>query len=244
MDRQKNKYYYLKGIKNGMPICLGYLAVSFTLGITARNAGMTAWQAMLTSLSCNASAGQYAGFTVIAAGGTYFEMVLMELVANARYLLMSCSLSQKFSSETGLLHRLLVGFDVTDEIFGVAVSEPGKLNPFYNYGMMTVAIPGWSLGTFFGVIMGNILPANIVSALSVGLYGMFLAIIIPPARKSRVVAALVAISFALSFVCNYLPGISALSEGTRTILLTVLISSAAAVLFPVNPDEQEAEHDA
>ena len=96
MDRQKNKYYYLKGIKNGMPICLGYLAVSFTLGITARNAGMTAWQAMLTSLACNASAGQYAGFTVIAAGGTYFEMILMELVANARYLLMSCSLSQKF----------------------------------------------------------------------------------------------------------------------------------------------------
>ena len=242
MDRQKNKYYYLKGIKNGMPICLGYLAVSFTLGITARNAGMTAWQAILTSLACNASAGQYAGFTVIAAGGTYFEMVLMELVANARYLLMSCSLSQKFSSETGLLHRLLVGFDVTDEIFGVAVSEPGKLNPFYNYGMMTVAIPGWSLGTFFGVIMGNILPANIVSALSVGLYGMFLAIIIPPARKDKVVAVLVAISFALSFACNYLPGISALSDGTRTILLTVLISSAAAVLFPVK--DQEAEHDA
>ena len=152
MDKQKNKYYYLKGIKNGMPICLGYLAVSFTLGITARNAGMTAWQAMLTSLACNASAGQYAGFTVIAAGGTYFEMILMELVANARYLLMSCSLSQKFSSETGLLHRLLVGYDVTDEIFGVAVSEPGKLNPFYNYGMMTVAIPGWSLGTFLVVI--------------------------------------------------------------------------------------------
>ena len=200
MDRQKNKYYYLKGIKNGMPICLGYLAVSFTLGITARNAGMTAWQAMLTSLACNASAGQYAGFTVIAAGGTYFEMVLMELVANARYLLMSCSLSQKFSSETGLLHRLLVGFDVTDEIFGVAVSEPGKLNPFYNYGMMTVAIPGWSLGTFFGVIMGNILPANIVSALSVGLYGMFLAIIIPPARKNKVIAALVTISMVSSYI--------------------------------------------
>ena len=117
MDKQKNKYYYLKGIKNGMPICLGYLAVSFTLGITARNAGMTAWQAMLTSLACNASAGQYAGFTVIAAGGSYFEMILMELVANARYLLMSCSLSQKFSSETGLLHRMLVGYDVTDENF-------------------------------------------------------------------------------------------------------------------------------
>lgn len=223
MDRQKNKYYYLKGIKNGMPICLGYLAVSFTLGITARNAGMTAWQAMLTSLACNASAGQYAGFTVIAAGGTYFEMVLMELVANARYLLMSCSLSQKFSSETGLLHRLLVGFDVTDEIFGVAVSEPGKLNPFYNYGMMTVAIPGWSLGTFFGVIMGNILPANIVSALSVGLYGMFLAIIIPPARKNKVIAALVTISMVSSYIFSRLPVISDISSGIRTIILTVAI---------------------
>ena len=239
MDRQKNKYYYLKGIKNGMPICLGYLAVSFTLGITARNAGMTAWQAMLTSLACNASAGQYAGFTVIAAGGTYFEMVLMELVANARYLLMSCSLSQKFSSETGLLHRLLVGFDVTDEIFGVAVSEPGKLNPFYNYGMMTVAIPGWSLGTFFGVIMGNILPANIVSALSVGLYGMFLAIIITPARKNKVIAALVTISMVSSYIFSRLPVISDISSGIRTIILTVAIAGIAAILFPV---KEETEH--
>ena len=223
MDKQKNKYYYLKGIKNGMPICLGYLAVSFTLGITARNAGMTAWQAMLTSLACNASAGQYAGFTVIAAGGSYFEMILMELVANARYLLMSCSLSQKFSSETGLLHRMLVGYDVTDEIFGVAVSEPGKLNPFYNYGMMTVAIPGWSLGTFFGVIMGNILPANIVSALSVGLYGVFLAIMVS------------------SYIFSRLPVISNISSGIRTIILTVVIAGIAAVLFPV---KEEDEHEA
>ena len=190
-------------------------------------------------LASHASAGQYAGFTVIAAGGTYFEMVLMELVANARYLLMSCSLSQKFSSETGLLHRLLVGFDVTDEIFGVAVSEPGKLNPFYNYGMMTVAIPGWSLGTFFGVIMGNILPANIVSALSVGLYGMFLAIIIPPARKNKVIAALVTISMVSSYIFSRLPVISDISSGIRTIILTVAIAGIAAILFPV---KEETEH--
>lgn len=167
--KSENRSYYKLGIKNGMPICLGYFAVSFTLGIIARNAGMTAWQAALASMTVNASAGQYAGFTVIAAQGTYLEMAVMELIANARYLLMSCSLSQKFSPETGLLHRLLVGFDVTDEIFGVSVSVPGKLNPFYNYGMMTVAIPGWSGGTFLGVVMGNILPANVVSALSVAL---------------------------------------------------------------------------
>ena len=154
---------------------------------------------------------------------------------------MSCSLSQKFSSETGLLHRLLVGYDVTDEIFGVAVSEPGKLNPFYNYGMMTVAIPGWSLGTFLGVIMGNILPANIVSALSVGLYGMFLAIIIPPARKSKVIAALVTISMVSSYIFSRLPVISNISSGIRTIILTVVIAGIAAVLFPV---KEEDEHEA
>lgn len=236
----KNRIYFLKGIKNGMPIALGYLAVSFTLGITARNAGMTAWQAMLTSLACNASAGQYAGFTVIAAGGTYMEMAVMELVANLRYLLMSCSLSQKFSPDTKLFHRLLVGYDVTDEIFGVAISEPGLLNPFYNYGMMTLAIPGWALGTFLGVIMGNILPAAVVSALSVGLYGMFLAIIIPPARKSRILAVLIVISMAASCIFSKLALTSAISPGIRTIILTVIIAGIAAVLFPVK--EEESSH--
>ena len=233
MKKSENKYFFLKGIKVGMPICLGYLAVSFTLGITARNAGLTAWQAFLASLTTNASAGQYAGFTVIAAAGSYMEMAIMELVANARYLLMSCSLSQKLGSETGLLHRLMVGFDVTDEIFGVSVSVPGKLNPFYNYGMMAVAIPGWSLGTLFGVIMGNVLPDNIVSALSVGLYGMFIAIIIPPARKNKVLAGLIIISMAASFFFSRQPLLAQISPGIRTIILTVMIAGIAAVLFPV-----------
>lgn len=236
MKKSENKYFFLKGIKVGMPICLGYLAVSFTLGITARNAGLTAWQAFLASLTTNASAGQYAGFTVIAAAGSYMEMAIMELVANARYLLMSCSLSQKLGSETGLLHRLLVGFDVTDEIFGVSVSVPGKLNPFYNYGMMAVAIPGWSLGTLFGVIMGNVLPDNIVSALSVGLYGMFIAIIIPPARKNKVLAGLIIISMAASYLFSRQPLLAQISPGIRTIILTVVIAGIAAVLFPVKED--------
>ena len=236
MKKSENKYFFLKGIKVGMPICLGYLAVSFTLGITARNAGLTAWQAFLASLTTNASAGQYAGFTVIAAAGSYMEMAIMELVANARYLLMSCSLSQKLGSETGLLHRLMVGFDVTDEIFGVSVSVPGKLNPFYNYGMMAVAIPGWSLGTLFGVIMGNVLPDNIVSALSVGLYGMFIAIIIPPARKNKVLAGLIIISMAASFFFSRQPLLAQISPGIRTIILTVMIAGIAAVLFPVKED--------
>ena len=213
---QFSRKVFCDGMRDGVPIALGYFAVSFSLGIAARRAGFTPFQGFLVRL----------------------------LIANARYLLMSCALAQRFAPGTPFWHRLLIGYDVTDELFGITIARPGSLNPYYTYGAILLAAPAWAIGTALGIIAGNLLPLRAVSALSVALYGMFLAIIIPPARKSRVVAALVAISFALSFVCNYLPGISALSEGTRTILLTVLISSAAAVLFPVNPEEQEAEHDA
>ena len=227
---------FKKGMQHGIPISLGYLAVSFTLGIAAKNAGMTAFQATITSMLVNASAGQFAGFTLIAAQASYLEMAVMILVANARYLLMSCSLSQKLSSDTKFYHRLLIGFDVTDEIFGVSMAYPGKLNPFYTYGVIVVALPGWALGTCLGVLCGNILPANVVSALSVGLYGMFLAIIIPPARKNKIIAGLVVISMLASFLFSKLPMLSSVSSGIRIIILTVLISGIAAVLFPIKEE--------
>ena len=230
-------------MRDGIPIGLGYLAVSFSLGVAARGAGLTAFQGFLASLLNNASAGEYAGFTVIAANGTYLEMVLMTLIANARYLLMSCALSQRFSPDTPLYHRLLVGYDVTDELFGITIARPGQIDPFYTYGAILVAAPCWAGGTALGVIAGNVLPSRIVSALSVALFGMFLAIIIPPSRKSRVVAGLVLISFAASFTASKLPGISQLSGGTRTIILTVIISGIAAALFPVKQEEEES-HDA
>lgn len=220
-----------------MPICLGYLAVSFTLGIAAKNAGFTAFQAMLTSIGINASAGEFAGITLIAAGASYLEVAIMELVANARYLLMSCSLSQKLPSGTPLRHRLLLGFYVTDEIFGVSMAFPEKLNPFYTYGIIAVAAPGWAIGTYLGVIMGNILPLSVVSALSVGLYGMFLAVIIPPARKDKILAILILVSMTASYIFTKLPLVSSLSAGIRTILLTVIIAGAAAILFPVKEEE-------
>lgn len=238
-----NKDALQKGIRDGIPIGLGYLAVSFSLGVAARNAGLTAFQGFLASFFNNASAGEYAGFTVIAANGSYFEIALMTLVANARYLLMSCALSQRFSPGTPLRHRLLVGFDITDEIFGITVSRPGYLNPYYPYGAMLVAIPGWAGGTALGVIAGNLLPLRTVSALSVALFGMFLAVIIPPARKNRAVAGFVLISFAASFASTKLPVISELSDGTRTIILTVIISGIAAALFPLK-QEGKNPHDA
>lgn len=237
MSRQENMRCYRAGMRDGLPIALGYFAVAFTLGIAAKNAGFSALQALVASLTNNASAGEYAAFSLIAAGAGYLEVAVMTLVANARYLLMSCSLSQKLSPETPLRHRLLIGYDVTDEIFGISIARPGYLNPWYTYGAMTVAIPGWGSGTFLGVVMGNILPLRAVSALSVGLYGMFLAIIIPPARKNRVILALVAISFVASFAASRLAVFAGISSGVKTIVLTVVIALAAAVLFPVKEEE-------
>lgn len=234
-----NLSIYREGIRDGLPIAAGYFAVGFTLGITARNIGLTAWQGFLASFLNNASAGQYAGFTVIAADAPYWEIILVTLVANARYLLMSCSLSQKFAPETPLYHRLIIGYDVTDEIFGISIARPGPLQPAYNYGAMSVAMPGWALGTAAGVLAGSVLPVRIVSALSVALYGMFLAVIIPPARKDRVVAGLVLISFLLSYAASRLPIISNLSAGSRTIVLTIAIAGAAALLAPVATTRRE-----
>lgn len=238
------KSQYRAGLRDGVPIGLGYFAVAFTLGIAARNAGLTAGQATLASLLLNASAGEFAGFTLIAANAAYWEVALMEAIANARYLLMSCALSQKLAPSCALRHRMLIGFDVTDEIFAISVAVPGKLNPFYTYGAMTVAIPGWAVGTGLGVIMGNVLPARLVSALSVGLYGMFLAIIVPPARKSRIVLGVVLASMAASFAVSRIALFDGISSGMKIILLTVLIAGAAAVLFPVEEEPAPAPPEA
>lgn len=228
----ENRKAFADGVRDGVPIGLGYLAVSFSLGIAARNAGLDWFQSLLTSLLCNASAGEYAGFTVMAANAAYFEMVLMTLVANARYLLMSCSMSQRMRPGEKLIHRLIIGFDITDELFAISIARPGYLNPFYTYGAMVPTIPLWAGGTALGNIAGALLPQRLVSAFSVALYGMFLAVIIPPAKKDRVVGVLVAVCFAASFAATYLPVVSEISAGTRTIVLTVVISAVAALLFP------------
>ena len=240
-----HKENFLRGMRDGIPICTGYFAVSITLGIAARNAGLTVWQATLASMLTNASAGEFAAFTLIAANASYWELIIMEAVANARYLLMSCALSQKFSPATGLGHRLGVGFGITDEIFGISVTSPGFLDPFYSYGAMAVALPGWALGTCVGVLLGNILPLRAVSALSVGLYGMFLAVIIPASKKSKIILGVVIVSMAASFAMEVIPVFGAIASGTRTIILTVVIASAAAILFPVKEEEkEEADHGA
>lgn len=226
-----------KGMNAGIPIAVGYFAVSFTLGIAARNAGLNAFQGFLASLLNNASAGEYAGFALIAADATYLEVLLVTLITNARYLLMSFALSQKLSPNTPIHHRLLLGYAVTDEIFGISVSRPGYLNPYYTFGAILIAIPCWAVGTIIGVVAGNVLPLRAVSALSVALYGMFLAVIIPPGRKDKILTVLVIVSFVLSFISEKLPPLAHMSAGTRTIFLTVILSGLAAILFPLSKKE-------
>lgn len=239
--RKNNLKTFREGMRDGVPIGLGYLAVSFSLGIAAKTAGLTAFQSMLASILCNASAGEYAGFTLIAANAAYIEIAIITLIANARYLLMSCALGQRLHPKTSLWHRLILGYFITDEFFGISISRQGYINPYYTYGAIAVASPCWAVGTALGAIAGNMLPLRVVSALSVALFGMFLAVIIPPARKSKILAGLIVFCFVASLLATYLPGISQISEGTRTIILTVAISALAAIIFPKKAEEAEDE---
>lgn len=224
----------------GIPIGLGYFAVSIALGIAARKAGIPSGLAALASFLLNASAGEYVGFALISAGATYVEVALMEAVANARYLLMSAALSQRLDSNTKWWERLLLGVTVTDEIFGAAIALDGKISPYFSCGAFCVATTCWTSGTLIGSLLGDVLPERIMSALSVGLFGMFISVFVPESRKNKIVAALVAVSFGASLAAEKLPLVRDIPEGVRIIILTVAISLAAAILFPIRKGEKNA----
>lgn len=240
MRKNNGKSALLEGMRDGIPIALGYFAVSFSLGIAARNVGLSPGQGFLASALCSASAGEYALFTLIGAGAAYWEIVLVSVIVNARYFLMSCALSQRFSPDTPFFHRLLIGNYITDELFGISVAREGWLEPAYYYGATAVAVSSWAVGTALGIRLGLLLGARIVSALSVALYGMFLAIIVPPAKREFSVACCVLAGFLCSWAFGAIPALAAISAGTRTILLTLGLSAAAALLFPIREEESHA----
>lgn len=239
-NTQNKNRAFSQGFRDGIPIGLGYFAVSFSLGIFAKQVGANVWQGIINSFLNHASAGEYAVYSMIGAGASYIEMAIMTLVVNARYLLMSTALSQKINPDTSLIHRLAIGFHVTDELFAISINRPGFVNPFYCYGAFIISIIGWCSGTAVGIFAGGILPLRLVSAFSVALYGMFLACIMPAARKNTVIAITIAVCFILSYLTSILPIISEISSGTRTIILTIAISAVVSVLFPHN---EEIEYD-
>jgi predicted branched-subunit amino acid permease len=244
MDKNKN---YLQGIKDGIPIAMGYFAVAFTLGIAAKDMGMTIAQSGLMSFMLHASAGQFAAMTVIAEQAGYIAMIGAMFVINIRYFLMSCALSQKLNPNTPLWQRMLMSYFVTDEIFGISISVKGDLNPFYPLGAMSVGSPAWLIGTMLGCAVGNILPVSLSSAFGVALYGMFIAVIIPPSKESRTIAIVVIISMIASAVSTVMPILSTMSSGTKIIILTLVIASAAAIIKPVQPEsllKEEVSEDA
>lgn len=228
------------GLRDGLPIALGYFPVSFTFGMLAISQGLPAFQAVLISATNLTSAGQFAGLTVIAAGASLLEMALTQLVINLRYALMSLSLSQKLDSRVTLLQRCIVAFGNTDEIFAVASSKPGTIGARYLYGLILGPVLGWTGGTLAGAVASGLLPAMVQSALGVAIYGMFIAIVVPPARQFRPVLAVVLIALALSCGFAWLPVLRQVSAGFAIIFCTVLAAGAGALLFPLEEKEEEA----
>ena len=236
------KKIFLQGLRDGLPIGAGYFAVAFSLGIAAQKTGMSPLQGFVMSFLNHASAGEYAGISAIRSGASYLGTALLILIANARYLLMSCALSQKISPETSLLDRFLIGFSITDEIFGCSISFPGFTPPVYTYGTALTSLPFWASATAIGISAGNILPPMVVKALGAAIYGMFIAIIIPPARENKEIRIIVIGSFLLSGLFAILPATAKIPEGTKIILLTVLISVLAAAFMPIRDLEEAGEN--
>ena len=221
----------------GMPICIGYFSVSFGFGAMAVAQGLSVWIATLISASNLTSAGQSAGLTVIAAGATILEMILTQLVINSRYALMSLALSQKMGQKIGFLPRLVIAFFNTDEIFALAMAREEALTVPFMLGLGTLPILGWTGGTLFGALAGSVLPVHIRAALGVMLYGMFIAIVVPPARKEKPVLAVVILALVFSCLFTWLPVLKAVSSGISIVICTVAAAALCAVLFPVTDEE-------
>lgn len=227
---------FKRGIIHGLPICLGYLSVSFGFGITAVSSGLTPLQAVIISAANLTSAGQAAGVGIIAGMGSYIEMILTQFIINLRYALMGISLTQRLDGEFAIPHRLIAAFGITDEIFAVAYSQHSKVRPSYMYGIILISWIGWTFGTLLGAFAGTILPVILTSALGIMLYAMFIAIVVPPAKENKNVLFAVLIAILLSVIFYYI--LPFVSSGFGIIICAVAASVLAAILFPVKEDEE------
>ena len=227
-----------RGIRDGIPIAVGYFSVSFTFGMMAVQSGISPFHAVLISLLNLTSAGQFAGLTVIVSNASLMEMALTQLVVNIRYALMSVSLSQKLDDSVKMRSRLLIAYGNTDEIFAVASSKPGTVGAKYLYGLILLPVLGWVGGTLAGAVASTLLPGPVISALGVALYGMFIAIVVPPAKEHKEVRTVVLIALLLSCAFYYLPVLRQVSSGFMIIICTVAAAAVGAVLFPLKEGEE------
>lgn len=232
---------FKEGIRDGIPICLGYISVSVAFGMTAVLSGIPVWAAVLISLTNVTSAGQFAGTNLLVAQGTYLELALTTLIINIRYFLMSLSVSQRVEQRMGIGKRLAVAFGITDEIFAASMQRKKRLSASYMAGLILTPVLGWTGGTLIGATATSLMPPILSAALGIALYGMFIAIIIPPARVHKSVLYAVLLAVALSCLFYWMPGLKKLSGGWSIIIITVAVSALMAWKFPVSTEDEEDE---
>ena len=228
------------GFHDGVPIGLGYLSVSVTFGMMAVTGGLPVWAAVAISMTNVTSAGQFAGLSLIFGGGTLFETALTQFVINLRYALMSLSLSQKLERRVGLIDRMLFSFMMTDEVFAVASGQKGEVGKRYLFGVMIAPYCGWALGTLCGAVASGFLPPSVRSALSIAIYGMFIAIVVPPAKKNRDIFVAVVLALIFSSLFSWTPGLKTVSPGLSIVVCTVAAAAICAALFPVKEEREAA----
>ena len=231
---------FLNGIKDGIPICIGYFSVAFAFGIFAVANGVTTIEALLISMTNVTSAGQLAAVPIMVSGGTLLELAASQLVINLRYALMSVSLSQKLDKSVGLIDRFIIAFVNTDEVFAVASSK-SSVSKKYMFGLILTPFLGWSAGTFIGAAAGSILPEIVITSLGIAIYGMFIAIVVPAAKEDKHILFCVAVAIALSIMFYFLPVLSSVQSGFVIIICSVTASIIAAALFPVALEEKGEE---
>ena len=238
---EKTTLTFRKGLRDGIPICLGYISVSFTFGMMVVESGLPSWVGTLISMTNLTSAGQFAGLSIILAGSSLIELAITTLIINIRYLLMSFALSQKIEKNLSFAVRCGIALGITDEIFAVSMQQEKEISPRYFAGLLLTPYAGWAFGTVLGGIAADLLPLSVRSALGIAIYGMFLAIIIPPARKSRAVLLAISIAAGMNCLFYYVPFINRLSSGWSIIICAVTASAVCALLFPVKEEEKEQE---
>lgn len=239
----KEQTSFLKGIKDGFPICIGYLSISFAFGIYACSCGLSIWEAVIMSITNLTSAGQLASVPIIVAGGTFAELAISQLVINMRYALMSVSLSQKLGKTVTPFDRFVIAFANTDEVFAVASSQEGTVGKRYMYGLILTPPLGWTLGTLLGAAAGNILPPMLVSALGIAIYGMFIAIVMPKVRCEKPTALCAGLAIILSCLFYYVPALQVIPAGFTIIICAVVASGIFAYVSPLNIAEEGTENE-